>query len=173
MGVTEMPVAQARFLARIQEHRGILYKVARAYGRSPADRDDIAQDIVAQLWRSFPRYDPQYRFSTWMYRIALNVAISWQRRERTRDRHLIADGGAVLELAGAPEPRDDDADLALLYRCIERYDDMNKALLMLYLDGCSHQEISDVLGITTTNVATKIGRMKDRLREDFRAAGHL
>jgi len=168
-----MPDAQVRFLAHIEGHRGILYKVARAYGRSTADRDDLVQETVAQLWRAYPRYDARFRFSTWMYRIALNVAISWRRREQTRERHLVADGEAVLQFAGAPDPREDDEDLALLYRCIDRYDDLNKALLMLYLDGRSHQEISEVLGITPTNVATKIGRLKDRLREDFRAAGHL
>jgi RNA polymerase sigma-70 factor (ECF subfamily) len=168
-----MSDAQARFLAQLETHRGILYKVARAYGRSPADRDDLVQDIVAQLWRAFPRYDEQLRYSTWMYRIALNVAISWRRREQTRERHLVADGEAVLQFAGAPEPPADDGALELLYRCIGGYDDLNKALLMLYLDGRSHQDISDVLGITPTNVATKIGRLKDRLREDFRAAGHL
>ena len=164
---------QARFLAHLETHRRILYKVARLYGRSPADRDDLVQETVAQLWWSFPRYDDRFRFSTWMYRIALNVAISWSRREATRSRHLIPDGEAALEFVGAPDPTSDDAELAFLYQCIERYDDLNKALLMLYLDGHTHQEISHVLGITPTNVTTKIGRLKDRLREDFRVAGHL
>ncbi len=166
-----MPTAQAQFLALLEAHRRLLYKVARVYGRSPEDREDLMQEAVGQLWRAFPRYDASHRFSTWMYRIALNVAISWQRRERTQTRHLVPAGEEIFQVA--LDAADESEDVALLYRCIERFDDLNRALLMLYLDGRSHQEISAVLGITPTNVATKIGRLKDRLREDFRAAGLL
>lgn len=166
-----MPDAQAQFLAQLDAQRRLLYKVARVYGRSPEDREDLMQETVGQLWRAFPRYDARHKFSTWMYRIALNVAISWQRRERTQTRHLVPAGEEILQLA--PDAVDESEDVALLYRCIETFDDLNRALLMLYLDGRSHQEISVVLGITSTNVATKIGRLKDRLREDFRAAGRL
>ena len=170
---TENPDLESRFLGRLEPHRAILYKVARTYGRSPADRDDIVQEIVVQLWHAFPRYDEAFRFSTWMYRIALNVAISWHRREQTRTRHVLPAGDELLSRLAAANEGGDSDDLALLYRCIAGYDDLSKALLMLYLDGQNHQEIAAVLGITTTNVATRIGRLKDRLREDFRAAGHL
>lgn len=165
---------QARFLTDLEAHRRILYKVARAYGDSAADREDIVQETVVQLWRAFPRFDASFKFSTWMYRIALNVAISWRRRERTQVQHVVPGAEELLNgLAAAAVDSGDNDDLALLYRCIAGYDDLNKALLMLYLDGQSHLEIASVLGITPTNVATKIGRLKVRLREDFRAAGHL
>lgn len=173
------PDLRARFQAALEPHRGILYKVARGYGRTAADREDIVQETVIQLWRAFPKYDPAFRFSTWMYRIALNVAISWRRRERTQTQHLHPEGGSLLEgvaeadgaaFGGAAEAAD---DLALLYTCIARYAELDRALLMLHLDGQSHAEIASVLGITATNAATKLGRLKDRLREDFRAAGHL
>src|SRR5258708_1845122 len=166
-----MPTAQTQFLALLEAHRRLLYKVARVYGRSPEDREDLMQEAVGQLWRAFPRYDASHRFSTWMYRIALNVAISWQRRERTQTQHLVPAGEEIVQVA--LDAADESEDVPLLYRCIEKFDDLNRALLMLYLDGRSHQEISVVLGITPTNVATKIGRLKDRLREDFRAAGLL
>lgn len=166
-----MPAAQAQFLALLEAHRRLLYKVARVYGRSPEDREDLMQEAVGQLWRAFPRYDARHRFSTWMYRIVLNVAISWRRRERTQTQHLVPAGEEIFQVA--LDAADESEDVALLYRCIEKFDDLDRALLMLYLDGRSHQEISGVLGITTTNVATKIGRLKDRLREDFRAAGLL
>jgi RNA polymerase sigma-70 factor (ECF subfamily) len=166
---------EARFLELVEAHRRILYKVARAYGRSGADAEDLAQEMVVQLWRSFPRYDPAFKFSTWMYRIALNVAISWLRRERTQTRHRVADGEQVLLALRTPEPEAGASaeDLALLYAAIARFEPLDRALLMLYLDGVAQQEIGSVLGITTTNVATKIGRLKERLRADFRAAGHL
>lgn len=161
-----------RFLALLEAHRRILYKVARIYGQTTADRDDLVQETIVQLWRSFPRYDAQFRFSTWMYRIALNVAISFQRRESLRHRHLDPAGDRVLEVIGEVnvEPAE---DVALLYRAIARLDDLNKALALLYLDGQSHAEIAEVLGISTTNVATRIGRLKDKLRDDFRNAGRL
>ncbi len=166
--------AQTRFLDLLQAHRRLLYKVARLYGRSGADREDLVQEIVVQLWRAFPRFDDRHKASTWMYRIALNVAISWQRRERTQTRHLVAAGDEILQVAGGLAAADgEDPDVALLYRCIAHFDELDRALLMLYLDGQSHQEIGGVLGITTTNAATKLGRLKIRLRECFRTAGRI
>jgi RNA polymerase sigma factor (sigma-70 family) len=169
------PTLQASFLALLREHRALLYKVARVFGRSSAERDDLAQEALVHLWRAYPRYDQRLRFSTWMYRIALNVAISWRRREQTQTQHLIPLGEELFELEHVAEPLEpsEHADVALLYSSIQQFDDLNKALLLLYLDGQSHQEISLVLGISQTNVATKIGRLKARLREQFRAAGHL
>ncbi len=174
IAATMTAAPDTRFLAALEPHRGILYKVARGYGRSAADREDIVQETVVQLWRAFPKYDPAFKFSTWMYRIALNVAISWRRRERTQTQHLRPDGGELLEgLAAASAAEAEHDDLALLYTCIARYADLDRALLMLHLDGQSHADIASVLGITATNAATKLGRLKDRLRDDFRAAGHL
>lgn len=168
------PTLPASFLALLHEHRALLYKVTRVFGRSAAERDDLAQEAIVHLWRAYPRYDERLRFSTWMYRIALNVAISWRRRERTQTQHLVPLGEELFEIADGADPLGTEAtDLALLYASIEQFDDLNKALLLLYLDGQSHHEISLVLGISQTNVATKIGRLKDRLREQFRAAGHL
>jgi RNA polymerase sigma factor (sigma-70 family) len=163
------PDPQERFLALLEAHRGILYKVARAYGRTEPDRDDLVQETIVQLWKAFPRYDAKLRFSTWMYRVALNVAISFQRRESTRRQHLVPEGEEMLEVAGvqATEP---DEEVARLYGAIARLDDLNKALVLLYLDGHSHAEISEVVGITATNVGTRIGRLKERLKDDVRKA---
>jgi RNA polymerase sigma factor (sigma-70 family) len=166
---------KAQFTALLMSHRGLLYKVSRMYGRSVSERDDLAQEIVVNLWQAHPRYDVRLKFSTWMYRIALNVAISWRRRETTQTRHLVPIGEEILENAADLETPavGTDSDLALLYTSIERLDELDRALLMLYLDGLSHQDISGVLGISTTNIATKIGRLKQRLRDSFRAAGHI
>ncbi|ADO75406.1 RNA polymerase sigma factor [Stigmatella aurantiaca] len=159
------PDPQERFLALLEDHRRILYKVARAYGRTAEDRDDLVQETIVQLWRSFSRYDARFRFSTWMYRIALNVAISFQRREGTRRQHVSPLGPGVLKAVGTVE--EPTGDVARLYGAIARLDSLNKALAMLYLDGHSHVEIAEVLGITATNVATRIGRLKDKLRNEL------
>ena len=139
-----------RFLGLLQGHRRILFKIAGAYGRSEADRQDLAQDIVVELWRSFGRYDEERPFATWMYRIALNVAISHHRSERRRRRDLVDDGEAVIELAAADPER--------------------AAIVLLYLEGERHDAIGAVLGMSASNVGTRIGRIKERLRRDRRAA---
>lgn len=153
---------------RLDEHRKILYKVARSYCRNPADRQDLAQEMVVQLWRSFDRYDDRYRFSTWMYRIALNVAISFYRSETRRARHTVPAEGAILEIAAeAPESAALEEDLRLLQQFIEQLGELDRALIILYLDGNRHDTIAEVLGISETNVGTRIGRIKQRLRRDL------
>jgi RNA polymerase sigma factor (sigma-70 family) len=157
---------QQRFQTLLEEHKRILYKVCNSYCRNRADRDDLAQEIAIQLWRSFEAYDGRRPFSTWMYRIALNVAISFYRRESTRTRHVLPGDerflDAIDESANQPE------EVALLYQFIDALEPLNKALVLLYLDGNSYLEIAEVLGISETNVATKIGRLKKTMRQEFR-----
>jgi len=160
------PGSQDRFVALLDEHRKILYKVAGAYGRSPEDRQDLVQEMTAQLWRSFERYDERFRFSTWMYRIALNVAISFVRRETVRARH--AAPAPILEVsADVSAAAPGDADLRLLDGFLRRLDELDRALLLLYLDGIRHDAIAEVLGISESNVGTKLGRIKQRLRREL------
>lgn len=164
---------QPSFEALLHEHRGIILKVAAVYARDREDRLDLAQEIRVQLWRSFGRYDAsRAKPSTWMYRIALNVAISYRRRdgalltgrvEPLEERHLDA-------LSDAPGEREEDERLAALYAFIGELDALNRALILLYLEDRSYAEIAEVMGISETNVATKIGRIKQNLRH--RAATH-
>ncbi|MCG8352076.1 MAG: sigma-70 family RNA polymerase sigma factor [Chloroflexales bacterium] len=156
-----------RFVELIEAHQKILYKVAHAYCRNPEEHSDLIQEIIVQLWRSFERFDERYRFSTWMYRIAMNVAISYYRSESRRTRHSVQLGEAILEIA-APEPESDD--IRMLRQFIDGLDPLNKALIILYLDGNNYDAIAEIIGISTTNVATKISRIKQRLRRDFDAA---
>jgi RNA polymerase sigma factor (sigma-70 family) len=154
------------FRELLERHRKIVFKVANTYCRDPHDRADLAQEIAAQLWRSFPAYDGQRVFSTWMYRIALNVAISFRRSSGLHERHLVPLDADLHDTAdGGANPEDDGVQA--LYRCIDKLDPLNRALLLLYLDERSQREIAEILGITETNVATKIGRLKQRLRDDM------
>lgn len=149
----------------------MLYKVAGAYCADPEDRRDLVQEIVVQLWRSYPRYDERLKFSTWMYRIGMNVAISHLRSEGRRPRRTVAlDEVEILDVAAADRVLGEASDEArLLQRLVARLDEMSRALLVLYLEGYSHAEIAEVLGISATNAGTRIGRIKDRLREEIRA----
>jgi RNA polymerase sigma-70 factor (ECF subfamily) len=154
--------SEADFVARIGRHAGIVRKVALTYSRTPADRRDLEQEIVAQLWKAWPGYDGRRPFATWMYRVALNVAISIARSQRWQ----------------APDPAPlEDAEIGALEDTAERehgvrelmtfiggLDELNRALILLYLEGQSYAEIADVLGISETNVATKINRAKETLR---------
>jgi len=164
---------QQQFETLLHAHRGVVFKVAGLYSRNPHDRDDLVQEISAQLWRSFARYDEaRAKFSTWMYRIALNVAISQARRERWSEgnrfeplqlHHLETIGGGE----GIDEP---DDRLVALYAFIGELDPLNRALILLYLEDRNHTEMADILGISETNVATKIGRIKQKLRGQMTAA---
>lgn len=161
-----MTQSDDRFLTLLEEHRKILYKVANAYCRETEDRADLVQEITAQLWRSFGRYDQQYRFSTWMYRIALNVAISFYRTESVRVRHALPLEGMVLDFAAVDGQPDAD-ERRVLYALIGGLEELDRALTLLYLDGYAHQEIGGVLGLSSTNVATRIDRIKRRLKESY------
>jgi RNA polymerase sigma-70 factor, ECF subfamily len=154
------------FQTLLEAHKRLLYKVCRTFGREPADRDDLAQEIAVQLWRAFPSFDDRAAFSTWMYRIALNVAISYQRRERTRARYVISDDERLLDM---PDTRDPAPELDTLFALIDRLAPLDKALVLLYLDGHSHRQIGEVLGIREHSVAMRINRLKQAMRDDARA----
>jgi len=160
-----IPALQDEFQKLIEEHKKILYKVCNSYCRNRDARDDLAQEIIVQLWRSFERFDKRYRFSTWMYRIALNVAISFYRSESTRTRLVISDEEQLVQAVDAPESEPEE--IAMLYRFIDGLDPLNKALALLYLNGNTYTEIASVLGISETNAATKINRLKNKMRHEM------
>lgn len=153
------------FAELLQRHRGIVFKVAGSYARDPHDRDDLAQEIAAQLWRAWPKYDPVRSFSTWMYRIALNVAISHLRSETHRRHHAVPLDDALHDAAFDDAADADTAEgLRILQRFIATLDPLDRALLLLYLDERSTREMAEVLGISESNVTTKISRLKQRIR---------
>jgi RNA polymerase sigma-70 factor (ECF subfamily) len=161
--------AQRRFAELVERHRGIVFKVAATYCRNTADREDVAQEIVTQLWRAYPKFDATRTFSTWMYRIALNVAISFVRSNSVRERHSVAlDDTHDVEDPSAT-PAEEDERSRLLHAFIDRLDSLNRALLLLYLDDHTYRDIAAILGITETNVATKISRLKQRFAHEMRA----
>lgn len=162
---------QQRFEALWREHRGIVLKVASVYARGAEARLDLVQEIGAQLWRSFASFDERRaKFSTWLYRIALNVALSHLRRESSGDGRFEPLDEAHLETVAGEPAAEPDERLAALYAFIGELDALNRALILLYLEDRSYAEIADVLGISATHVATKINRIKTRLRSRMTAA---
>jgi RNA polymerase sigma-70 factor (ECF subfamily) len=154
----------------LQQHRGIVFKVANSYARDPEDRADLAQEIAAQLWRAWRSYEPDRPVTTWMYRIALNVAISHLRGRSLRDRHHVPFEDGLHDTAhdvGTDDGQASSQLLRLLRETIARLAPMDRALMLLYLDERSHREIAEVLGISEGNVATKLSRLKARIRESL------
>lgn len=155
---------QTLFSELLERHRGIVVKVASTYCWHADDRDDLSQEIVTQLWRAFSRYDDTQSFSTWMYRVALNVSISWVRRHSIRQRHTVAFDEDRHEVADVSNMPDEDGRITFLQRFIDDLHPLNRALMLLYLEEQSYRDIAEILGISETNVATKIGRLKQRVR---------
>ena len=166
---TTLAAEQERFEGLISQNRGIAFKVANAYVRDPEDRRDLVQQIVTEAWRSFPHFDASRKFSTWMYRIALNVAISQRRSATVRARVMSPLDDETLATMAEPSRTDPDGRLRDLYRVIDALDDFSRALVVLYLEGYDQREIADILGLTETNVATRMSRLRQRLRQDLAA----
>ncbi len=166
-----MDSPQTRFAALLEQHRGIVFKVATTYCRHLDDRQDLVQEIAAQLWRAFPGYDPARSFSTWMYRIALNVAISHVRSIGGRapvvplDEHQDTHPGFAIDDGSAQHEA--DQQVRALYAVIDRQSPMDRALLMLWLEDRSQREIAEIIGISESNVATKLNRLKQRIRQQL------
>jgi RNA polymerase sigma factor (sigma-70 family) len=161
-----MNVDNSSFISVIENHKGIIYKIAHSYCRHEEDRKDLVQEIILQLWRSFRNYNDQYKLSTWIYRIALNVSISFFRKEKRRENFSQPIPGNILFL---PEENSDELneDLKQLHQFISELKELDRALMILYLDEKSQKEMAEILGLSPTNVATKISRIKVKLRERF------
>lgn len=161
-----MTQARERFQTLLAQHEPIVRKVASMYCRNGEDRRDLAQEIAIHAWRSFGRYDATRAFPTWLYRVALNVAISHARATGLRDRHAMPLDEQAHEIADERHSgHEDDERLRALHRCIAALAPLDRALMLLYLDERSHAEIAEVLGIGASNVGTRINRLKQRIRD--------
>ena len=119
------PITDDQFSALIEEHKGIIYKIANSYCRNAEDRKDLIQEIIVHLWKSHDRYDDRFKLSTWIYRIALNVAISAYRREKKRSDRVSPLEAIIVEPAAETEPP--DPRIATLHRIIDQLDELNRA----------------------------------------------
>lgn len=167
MSVVEMQeTAHKDFEELLSSNRGIILKVAHTYCFHPDDRADLVQEIAVQLWRSWPKYDPQRKFTTWMYRIALNVAISFVRKEvHRRDTVPLEETHDTIGRDACDSESNVQAQRLLEY--INRQPPLDRALLLLYLEEKSQREIAEILGMTESNVSTKISRLKQRIRKEM------
>lgn len=153
---------EEEFIEMINMHRGILYKVCNLYCKDPEDKRDLFQEMVLQIWRSLKSYRKDSKVSTWMYRVALNTAITNFRKESRRPGRL-AISETELQIPDITDLAERSENQSLLKEAIEQLNAIEKAIIMLYLDERSYEEIASILGITRTNVGVKLNRIKSKL----------
>ena len=153
---------QERFIAYLEGYKKLIVKVAGAFCSESEDRKDLGQEISLQLWKAYPNYDASVAMSTWTYRIALNVSISFLRKETSRKRreeryHRERD---MLEWHSPAL----DERLEQLYRIIDQLKPLDKGLIILSLEGCKNTEIAEVMGMSPSNVSTRLHRIREQLK---------
>lgn len=159
-------IANTEFLERVTAHQDIVHKVCFVYGAVPADRDDLRQEILLQLWRSFGSFDGRSAFSTWMYRVALNTALTFRRKQKPAAQEEAEAWAEAPQLAMAQFSE----ELKVLYRAIARLSAVEKAIIMQWLDERSYEEIADTMGISVKNVSVRLVRIRERLTRLIREA---
>jgi len=152
------------FLDILGKNVGIILKIARAYTVNVADKEDLINDIVLELWKSFRRFKGDSKISTWIYRVALNTSMNYKRK-REKDKLFFPDDLNQFENRQLINDPPDSSNSEILYQCIDELNQLNKAIILLYLDGNSHDEISEVTGISKTNVGTRISRIKELIKD--------
>ncbi len=157
------------FAEWIEAHKAILFKVARAYGSTHSDREDLFQEIALQVWHSVDAFRGEAAVSTWIYRVALNTALAWKRSD-TKHSHGRQDLDVASGLLVAPEVRDPRLDW--IYARIAELDEVNRSLALLMLDGFSYREMSQILGLSESNVGVKINRIKAALAAQLAKEEH-
>ncbi|WP_338876526.1 RNA polymerase sigma factor [Spirosoma sp. SC4-14] len=152
------------FIQTINAHAGIVHSVCRLYSRELEDRKDLYQEIVLQLWRGFSTFRGESKASTWIYRIALNTAISLVRRRSRQIVSTTADG-ELLATSQLIDPPPDNEPMQQFYEALEQLSPVEKAVIFLYLDDNSYEQIATVLGISVSNVGVKLNRIKAKLKK--------
>ena len=149
---------EAEFLDMMQKYNRIIYKVTSFYVDEHNALDDLYQDVVLNLWKAFPNFREESQLSTWIYRIALNTCVSFYRKNTRRPAcvEIMPDIKAYVE---------ENEAVAELYACINRLGKLERALILLYLEDRPYKEIAEIMGITATNVSTKINRIKEKLKQ--------
>lgn len=148
------------FESWIEAHRAILFKVARAYGSTHADREDLFQEIALQVWHSVAAFRGDSAVATWIYRVALNTALAWRRKEHKHGRGRQDFDTATALLVTPPER---DPRIEWIYQRIAELDEVNRSLALLMLDGFSYRDMSEILGLGESNVGVRINRIKKAL----------
>lgn len=162
-----LKVDKKEFIGILKNHQQLIFKICHSYCPNAEDRNDLQQEIAIQVWKSLQKFDNGVKLSTWIYRVALNTAISFNRKNAKNEKHQYFEE-SLLIVDDHEHQQVMDENIAELYRFINTLGDLEKALMLLFLDEKPQKEISEILGITTSNVSTKISRIKTQLKTHFK-----
>jgi RNA polymerase sigma factor (sigma-70 family) len=159
---------ESEFIELINQNLGIAHKVGRIY--FPDDeREDVLQEMMYQLWRSYPRFDGRSKFSTWMYRVCLNTAFTYKRKNKAKkNESLSLVHEHIADHPGNPGDENQEAAITLLLGAIEGLSSLNKAIVLLYMENMSYEEIASVMGLSRSNVSVRLVRIKKELETQLR-----
>lgn len=159
-----MCLSHDEFISLLECHKNIIYKICHVYCADTTEREDLAQEIIYHLWKTANSFDRTHKFSTWMYRIALNVAISHYRKKKKNVSEMpLADH--YHNKAEMVYDNEQEEQVEKLYEFIGNLSVLDRAIILLYLEEKTYREIADVMGISLTNTATKINRLKEKLKK--------
>lgn len=155
---------EEKFLLEFEKNQNIAHKICRVYTTNQSAHNDLFQEITIQLWKNYPKFRGDAKFSTWMYRVALNTAISLYRKSTRRVQTQDIDD-VSYKISYTPYDDTEEVQLKALYKAIHQLNDIDKALIFLYLEDKPYKEIADTLGITSVNARVKMNRAKEKLKD--------
>jgi RNA polymerase sigma factor (sigma-70 family) len=166
-----MPEApEQEFLSLVNANKGIIHKITRMYMDTREDQKDLFQEIVLQLWKAYPGFKGNSKFSTWMYRVALNTALVFLRKESRKVGQTELDEN--IDVADPGDSEEQEERLRHLYKAVQELNKIEKALIFLFLENQSHKEIAHSLGITEGNARVKLNRTKEKLQHIIKKNGY-
>lgn len=165
-----MKTKEQEFLNRIEKHKGILYKVSKMYMDNRDDQDDLFQEMICQLWKAYDSFRNESQFSTWMYRVAINTAIIFFKKEKRKVDNYALSSDDIKEEISDSEIK--ESQINHFYKAVQELDKIDKAIIFYQLEGFSHKEIADNLGISEGNARVKLNRAKEKLKEIIKKQGY-
>lgn len=153
-----------KFISEFENNQNIIHKICRIYTTNRTDHNDLFQEIAVQLWKAYPKFRGEAKFSTWMYRIGLNTAITLFRKSKRQVQTQDFDS-VLYRIASIDYDDTEEQQLKLMYQAIHQLSDIDKALVFMYLEDKSYEEISETLGLSQVNARVKMNRIKTRLRQ--------
>ena len=155
--------SEKQFEKHISANEMLIHKVCRVYAYTEADRKDLFQDIVTELWKAYPKFKGEAKFSTWLYRVAINTAVTGLRKQK--DYITSYEPATLPHQVSDTESGKEEEQFQQLYVAIEQLNQVEKAIIMLYLEDKPYDEMEDILGISQGNLRVKMSRIKDKLRQ--------
>ena len=149
-----------KFSDQVFLHIGILQKICRIYKKDPADREDLFQEILYNAWHAYPRFEGRSKFSSWLYRVALNTALHQNRKDKKTDSLAHLENSTV-----DPFEKEEVDTLKILYQAIDHLNPLEKSIIILFLDDQSYNEIAEITGLSVNNVGVKINRIKAKIKK--------